>query len=181
MVMRHPVIVILLVAGLLATLLYPVTHMKVGIPEASVLPEKYESRAGDDILKENFEYAVLNPMEIVATLPHDPLSAEGLADAKASASASGTPATSRTSRASTRWGGRRRRATPSVSPQLARGPRLRPTAGWRRGSKGSSRRCETSTVSPPGAEAEIRAEAERRAAEGRAGGPRASRGCLSRR
>ena len=71
-VMRHPVIVILLVAGLLATLLYPVTHMKVGIPEASVLPEKYESRAGDDILKENFEYAVLNPMEIVATLPHDP-------------------------------------------------------------------------------------------------------------
>ncbi|MDF2701487.1 MAG: hypothetical protein K0S10_431, partial [Rubrobacteraceae bacterium] len=83
MVMRHPVIVILLVAGLLATLLYPVTHMKVGIPEASVLPEKYESRAGDDILKENFEYAVLNPMEIVATLPHEPLSAEGLADAQA--------------------------------------------------------------------------------------------------
>jgi putative drug exporter of the RND superfamily len=82
-VMRHPLVVILLVATLLATLLYPVTHMKVGIPEASVLPEKYESRAGDDILKQNFEYAALNPMEIVATLPEDPLSAEGLADAKA--------------------------------------------------------------------------------------------------
>jgi RND superfamily putative drug exporter len=82
-VMRHPLIVILLVSTLLATLLYPVTHMKVGIPEASVLPEKYESRAGDDILKQNFEYAALNPMEIVATLPEDPLSAEGLADAKA--------------------------------------------------------------------------------------------------
>jgi putative drug exporter of the RND superfamily len=82
-VMRHPFVVILLVATLLATLLYPVTHMKVGIPEASVLPEKYESRAGDDILKQNFEYAALNPMEIVATLPDDPLSAEGLADAKA--------------------------------------------------------------------------------------------------
>jgi len=81
-VMRHPFVVILLVAALLATLLYPVTHMKVGIPEASVLPEKYESRAGDDILKENFEYAALNPMEVVATLPHDPLGAEGLADAK---------------------------------------------------------------------------------------------------
>jgi RND superfamily putative drug exporter len=81
-VMRYPLAVILLVAALLATLLYPVSHMKVGIPEASVLPEKYESRAGDDILKENFEYAALNPMEIVATLPHDPLSAEGLADAK---------------------------------------------------------------------------------------------------
>jgi putative drug exporter of the RND superfamily len=82
-VMRHPLVVILLVATLLATLLYPVTHMKVGIPEASVLPEEYESRAGDDILKQNFEYAALNPMEIVATLPEDPLSAEGLADAKA--------------------------------------------------------------------------------------------------
>jgi putative drug exporter of the RND superfamily len=82
-VMRHPLIVILLVSTLLATLLYPVTHMKVGIPEASVLPEKYESRAGDDILKQNFEYAALNPMEIVATLPEDPLTAKGLADAKA--------------------------------------------------------------------------------------------------
>jgi putative drug exporter of the RND superfamily len=82
-VMRHPLVVILLVSTLLATLLYPVTHMKVGIPEASVLPEKYESRAGDDILKQNFEYAALNPMEIVATLPEDPLSADGLADAKA--------------------------------------------------------------------------------------------------
>jgi putative drug exporter of the RND superfamily len=82
-VMRHPFVVILLVAVLLATLLYPVIHMKVGIPEASVLPEEYESRAGDDILKQNFEYAALNPMEVVATLPHDPLSAEGLADAKA--------------------------------------------------------------------------------------------------
>ena len=82
-VMRQPLVVILLVATLLATLLYPVTHMKVGIPEASVLPEKYESRAGDDILKQNFEYAALNPLEIVATLPEDPLSTEGLADAKA--------------------------------------------------------------------------------------------------
>jgi putative drug exporter of the RND superfamily len=81
-VMRHPAAVILLVAALLAALLYPVTHMKVGIPEASVLPEKYESRAGDDILKSNFEYAALNPMEIVATLPEDPLSTEGLADTK---------------------------------------------------------------------------------------------------
>jgi RND superfamily putative drug exporter len=79
-VMRHPVVVILLVAAVLAALLYPVTHMKVGIPEASILPQKYESRVGDDILKNNFEYAALNPMEIVATLPEDPLSAKGLAD-----------------------------------------------------------------------------------------------------
>jgi RND superfamily putative drug exporter len=81
-VMRHPVIVIFIVAAILSTLLYPVSHMKVGVPEASVLPQKYESRAGDDVLKREFDYAALNPMEIVATLPEDPLSAQGFADVK---------------------------------------------------------------------------------------------------
>ena len=80
--MRHPFAVILVAAAILGTLLYPVGHMKVGIPEATVLPQEYESRAGDDILKENFEYAALNPMEIVATLGEDPLSASGLSDTK---------------------------------------------------------------------------------------------------
>nr|MBA2511086.1 MMPL family transporter [Rubrobacteraceae bacterium] len=82
LVMRRPFVVILLVAGILAALLFPVGHMKVGIPEATVLPEKYESRAGDDLLKENFEYAALNPMEVVANLGQDPLSAEGLTDVR---------------------------------------------------------------------------------------------------
>jgi RND superfamily putative drug exporter len=81
-VMRHPLIVILLAALILGILLYPVGHMKVGIPEATVLPQKYESRAGDDILKKNFEYAALNPMEIVATLDEDPLSVRGLSDTR---------------------------------------------------------------------------------------------------
>jgi putative drug exporter of the RND superfamily len=81
-VMRHPFAVILLTALILGVLLHPVGHMKVGIPEATVLPQKYESRAGDDILKKNFEYAALNPMEIVATLNENPLSAKGLADTK---------------------------------------------------------------------------------------------------
>jgi RND superfamily putative drug exporter len=81
-VMRRPFVVIGLVAVILAALLYPVTHMKVGIPEATVLPQKYESRAGDDLLKQNFEYAALNPMEVVADLGRDPLTAEGLADTK---------------------------------------------------------------------------------------------------
>jgi putative drug exporter of the RND superfamily len=81
-VMRHPLAVILLAAAILGTLLYPVGHMKVGIPEATVLPQEYESRAGDDILKRNFEYAALNPMEIVATLEDDPLSVRGLSDTR---------------------------------------------------------------------------------------------------
>jgi putative drug exporter of the RND superfamily len=81
-VMRHPLAVILLASAILCTLLYPVGHMKVGIPEATVLPQEYESRAGDDILKRNFEYAALNPMEIVATLEDDPLSVRGLSDTR---------------------------------------------------------------------------------------------------
>ena len=78
-VMRRPVAVILLVAIILGALLYPVTHMKIGIPEASVLPDKYESRIGDDILKADFDYASLTPMEIITRTPGDPLSPEGLA------------------------------------------------------------------------------------------------------
>src|ERR687896_1702538 len=81
-VMRHPLAVILLAAAILGTLLYPVGHMRVGIPEATVLPQEYESRAGDDILKRNFDYAALNPMEIVANLDDDPLSARGLSDTR---------------------------------------------------------------------------------------------------
>jgi RND superfamily putative drug exporter len=81
-VMRHPLAVILLAAMLLGTLLYPVGHMKAGIPEATVLPQEYESRAGDDILKRNFKYAALNPMEIVATFQDDPLSVRSLSDTR---------------------------------------------------------------------------------------------------
>ena len=79
LVMRRAFVVLLIVGAVLFLLLYPVTHMKVGVPEASVLPTKYESRLGDDVLKEDFDYARLTPIELLATLPDDPLSPEGLA------------------------------------------------------------------------------------------------------
>ncbi|MBA4114840.1 MAG: MMPL family transporter [Rubrobacter sp.] len=78
LVMRRPLIVLVLVGAILTALLYPATHMQVGVPEATVLPTRYESRAGDDILKNDFDYAALTPIEVVATLPDDPASAEGL-------------------------------------------------------------------------------------------------------
>ena len=78
LVMRHPLVVLLVVGALLFALLYPAMHMKVGVPEASVLPERYESRAGDDILKEDFDYAGLTPIEVVATIPDNPLSVQSL-------------------------------------------------------------------------------------------------------
>ncbi|MDQ4001597.1 MAG: MMPL family transporter [Actinomycetota bacterium] len=77
-VMRRPMVVLFAVGLVLFALLYPTTHMRVGVPEASVLPTEYESRVGDDVLREDFDYAALTPIDIVATLPNDPLSAEGL-------------------------------------------------------------------------------------------------------
>jgi RND superfamily putative drug exporter len=77
-VMRRPFLVLFVVGAILFALLYPATHMKVGVPEASVLPTRYESRAGDDILKQDFDYAALTPIEVVAALPEDSLSSEGL-------------------------------------------------------------------------------------------------------
>lgn len=83
-VMRRPVIVILVVGTLLIALMFPVTHMRLAIPEASILPEEYESRAGDDVLRDNFDYASLTPLEILATTSsEDPTSAEGLRDIEA--------------------------------------------------------------------------------------------------
>jgi len=164
-VMRHPVLVILLVAVLLATLLYPVTHMKVGIPEASVLPEKYESRAGDDILKNNFEYAALNPMTIVVTLPQDPLSTEGLARVKELEER--VVNTGEISRVESVY---------AVGEEAARGYAERVTRARASAEAEADRRVEESVEErldalraqygfvPLGAETQIRAEAERRAA-----------------
>jgi putative drug exporter of the RND superfamily len=165
-VMRHPIVVILLVAVLLAALLYPVSHMKVGIPEASVLPEEYESRAGDDILKNNFEYAALNPMEIVATLPEDPLSPEGLADIKGLGER--VRKTGEISRVESVY---------TVGEEAARKYAERVTGAREEAESETDRRVDEAVEQrldalraqygdvPPGAERQIRAEAERRAAE----------------
>jgi RND superfamily putative drug exporter len=166
MVMRHPVVVIVLVAALLATLLYPVTHMKVGIPEASVLPEKYESRAGDDILKKNFEYATLNPMEIVVTLRNDPLSAEGLADAKALGErVRGTGEISSVESVYTVG----EEAARSYAERVAEARKGAEAEADRRVDEAVKQHLDTLIAQygfvPPGSEAEIRAEAGRHAAE----------------
>ena len=165
-VMRYPVVVILIVAALLAALLYPVTHMKVGIPEATVLPKKYESRAGDDILKKNFEYAALNPMEIVATLPDDPLSTEGLADVEELGEL--VRETGEISRIESLY---------TVGEEAAQSYARRVADAREEAEAETNRRVDEAVEQeldalkaqygfvPPGAETKIRAEAERRAAE----------------
>lgn len=165
LVMRHPFVVILIVGALLATLLYPVAHMRVGIPEASVLPEEYESRAGDDILKEEFDYAALTPMEVVATLPEDPLSADGLADVRALGERiEGTDGVSEVEsiytvgrEAAAGYGERVASAREEARAEAAR------QVDGAVEEQLDALRAQYGFV-PPGAEAEIRAEAERRAA-----------------
>ena len=72
--MRHPFAVILLAAAILD----PAFPWPMRWVYPSARPAQETSRAGGDILKKTFEYAALNPMEIVATLGEDPLSARGL-------------------------------------------------------------------------------------------------------
>jgi RND superfamily putative drug exporter len=163
-VMRRPLVVILCVAVVLATLLYPVTHMKVGIPEASVLPEKYESRAGDNILKSEFEYAELNPMEIVATLPEDPLSAAGLADVKELGQR--VRNTGEISHVESIYSVGEEAAR-SYAERVARARETARSEADRRVDEAVERQLEALRAQygfvPPGAEARLRAEAERRA------------------
>ncbi|HSL01417.1 MAG TPA: MMPL family transporter [Rubrobacteraceae bacterium] len=165
LVMRHPVVVILVVGALLATLLYPVAHMRVGIPEASVLPEEYESRAGDDILKEEFDYAALTPMEVVASLPEDPLSAGGLSDVKAlgeriekTGGVSGVESIYTVGRG----------AAAEYAERVASAREEAETEAARRVDEAVDEQLDALRAQyglvPPGAEAEIRAEAESRAA-----------------
>jgi putative drug exporter of the RND superfamily len=161
-VMRHPVVVMVLVAAVLAALLYPVTHMKVGIPEASVLPQKYESRAGDDILKEQFDYAALYPMEIIAILPENPLSAAGLTRVKELGE-----------RVQNTGGISRVESAYTVGEEAARGYAERVAEARKRAEIEADRQVEKAVDRqldalrvrygsvPPGAEERIRAEAER--------------------
>jgi RND superfamily putative drug exporter len=164
-VMRHPFVVILLVVVGLAGLLYPVTHMKVGIPEASVLPEKYESRAGDDILKEQFDYSALNPMEIVATLPEDPLSAAGLAQIKELGDrVRGTGGISHVESVYTVG----EEAARDYAERVAEARRVAEMEADRQVERAVDRQLDALRIRygfvPPGAEGRIRAEAERRVA-----------------
>src|SRR3712207_8361304 len=78
-VMRHPVVVILIVAAILSALLYPVSHMKVGIPEATVLPQKDRKSTRLNSSHANISYAVFclkkKKSNFLRPLPHDVRSA----------------------------------------------------------------------------------------------------------
>ena len=165
-VMNHPFVVLLAVGATLFALLYPALHMRVGIPEATVLPTRYESRVGDDILKQDFDYARLTPIEMIATLPDDPLSAENLVKVRdLGESVAGTDGVESVESIYT------------VGKGTARAYAERVTSARRDAEAEAGRRVDAAVEEqlagleaqygfvPPGAEERVRAEAERRAAD----------------
>lgn len=87
--MRSPVFTILAVAIVAGILIYPLGNLQTGLANAQALPEEVESRAGDDILREDFQYARLSPIQLVARTGGEPTSAESLAKIKSLGQRSG--------------------------------------------------------------------------------------------
>lgn len=64
-VMKHPVGIVLLLTTALAACAWPIGSMKIGIPDAEMLPPKYESRYGAELMREAYDEQALNPIQIV--------------------------------------------------------------------------------------------------------------------
>ena len=78
-VMRHPFVVIVPVIALLLLLGAPFLGVKLGAPWSSMLPERAESRQGDDIIAERFGPSELAHIVLVETSPTSTLSPENVA------------------------------------------------------------------------------------------------------
>lgn len=64
-VMKRPVTIVILLCAILITCALPVGGMKIGIPAAEVLPPKYESRYGADLMNEVYDPHELTPVQLV--------------------------------------------------------------------------------------------------------------------
>lgn len=68
-VMARPLRISILAAAGLVLAMLPLKNMKVGIPEAEILPPSYESRHGYDLIKQAYDERELNPIIVAAELP----------------------------------------------------------------------------------------------------------------
>jgi RND superfamily putative drug exporter len=68
-VMKRPVFLVLLMSGILILLMLPIGGMKLGVPNAEVLPPAYESRQGSDLLKQTYDNREANPIQIIVEAP----------------------------------------------------------------------------------------------------------------
>ncbi|MBP1995896.1 MMPL family transporter [Paenibacillus eucommiae] len=63
-VMKRPLLLVIVVGCGLLYMMSPLTGMKLGVPNAEVLPPSYESRYGSDLMKEVYDPKELNPVQI---------------------------------------------------------------------------------------------------------------------
>lgn len=68
-VMKRPVLIAIAISTLLIALMLPVGSIKMGVPEAEVLPPSYSSRYGSDLLKTTYDVREMHPIQIVVTAP----------------------------------------------------------------------------------------------------------------
>ncbi|UHA72414.1 MMPL family transporter [Paenibacillus sp. 481] len=64
-VMKRPVTIVVVLSGLLIAFAWPISGMKIGVPQAEMLPPKYESRYGFDLLKQTYDMRELSPIQVV--------------------------------------------------------------------------------------------------------------------
>lgn len=64
-VMKHPVAIVLLLSVILIACALPIGGMKIGIPDAEMLPSKYESRYGAELMKQAYDKQELNPIQLL--------------------------------------------------------------------------------------------------------------------
>lgn len=67
-VMKRPVAIVLLLTLFLIACTLPIMGMKIGIPDAEMLPSKYESRYGAELMKRVYDEQIGNPIQLVARM-----------------------------------------------------------------------------------------------------------------
>ncbi|MFD2671430.1 MMPL family transporter [Marinicrinis sediminis] len=64
-VMRYPVMLTILIMGVLVSAMFPLRAIVMDVPSAEVLPPKYESRLGYDLLHASFPAQAIHPVQVV--------------------------------------------------------------------------------------------------------------------
>jgi RND superfamily putative drug exporter len=82
-VMKRPVVLVVVVGGVLIYSMTPIWHMKLGVPNAEVLPPSYESRYGAELLKTAYDPRMTGPIQIVLHTKDEIWSAASIGEIKA--------------------------------------------------------------------------------------------------
>ena len=79
-VMKRPLLLVLTMSALLLALLQPISGMKLGVPNAEVLPPSYESRYGSDLLERAYDEREMNPIQVYLETKQEFTSLEAIRD-----------------------------------------------------------------------------------------------------